>query len=175
MDLLQPRLLLAAFIGAVLIAICAQLTINLPGVPVTLQSLVVLVVAFRLRRPAGWMAVMLYVLLGVIGLPVFAKGAAGVEVLKGNTGGYLIGFVAAAYVMTLFAWHGWNQSFGKILAAMVVGTAVIVAFGFVRLYIGFGLERALMWGFFQLIPGALIKIFAGAGICWALERWKGWP
>jgi biotin transport system substrate-specific component len=76
MDLLRPSYLLAALIGAVLIALCAQVTITIPvpsrPIPVTLQSLVVLVVAFRLRRPAGWMAVFLYVLLGW-GLPVLLK------------------------------------------------------------------------------------------------------
>src|SRR5688572_33337055 len=84
---------LLAVLGSLFIAICAQITIHLPLVPITMQTFAVLAVgaAFGMRLGAATLA--LYVLEGTLGLPVFAEFRAGPAVLMGPTGGYLIGFL----------------------------------------------------------------------------------
>jgi biotin transport system substrate-specific component len=88
----------AALFGA-LTAIGAFIVIPLQPVPITLQSLFTCLAGILLGSSVGAMSQIVYVLLGIIGLPVFAGGKAGIGVLLGPTGGYLLGFIAAALVI----------------------------------------------------------------------------
>lgn len=142
----------------------AQLTIPLPKIPITGQSLAVLLVGYSLRSQLGLLAVLLYLLMGAIGLPVFADGEAGIAKLWGASGGFLYGFAIAAYVIGLLAERNWDKSFPKSIAAMSIGTALILLFGVLHLSGHIGLEQALQYGFYPFIAGAIVKILIGAAI-----------
>lgn len=154
--------------GVIFIALFAQLTLHLPsnagGIPVTGQSLAVLLAGFLLRPPLGVAAAVAYVLLGVAGLPVFAGGRSGPEVLSGGSGGFLVGFVASAWLLSRMGAMGWRSSFGKCLFAMAAGTVAILAFGLGRLTMLYGVARALEYGFYPFWPGALVKVVIGAAL-----------
>ncbi len=152
-----------ALLGAIIIAIFAQMTIDLPKIPITGQSLAVLVVAYILGKKWGVIAVFIYLAMGLVGLPVFADWTGGWEKITGGSGGFLYGFVFAAYgVGKLGERKGWACSFPKALIAMAVGTAIILFFGVTHLSSQVGLEKALEYGFYPFIAGAIIKIFLGA-------------
>src|SRR5512145_737083 len=101
-------------LGALFVAVLAQVKIPLPFTPVPLtgQTFAVLLVAAALGSKRGAASMALYIALGAFGLPVFAGGAAGLAYLSGATLGYLIGFVMAAYVIGLMAERGWERSVG---------------------------------------------------------------
>lgn len=123
---------LVLIIGAsLLIAGTAQLTIPLPfsPVPITGQTFGVLVVGLALGSRRGALALLAYLAEGAAGLPVFAGYRAGLAVLLGPTGGYLIGFVAAAWLVGRLAERGFDRSLPKTLLAFALGNATIYAFG----------------------------------------------
>ena len=122
-------------LGSALIALAAQVAIPLPGspVPVTGQTFAVLLVAAALGPRFGPASVALYVVEGLIGLPVFAGGTSGPARIAGPTGGYLAGFVLAAYVVGLLAELGWDRRIWTCVLAMLAGEVVIYAFGLAAL------------------------------------------
>ena len=99
-----------------------------------------------------------YLVEGIVGLPVFAGGKAGVAHLFGPTGGYLLGFVPAASLVGWLAEHGWDRRPVTAFAAMLLGNIVIYAFGLPWLAYFVGGERVLVAGLLPFIPGDLIKI-----------------
>jgi len=117
------------FAGSALIAILAQVSVPLAPVPVTAQTLGVLLVGGWLGFRRGMAAVALYLGAGLCGLPVFAAGAGGPAVFAGPTGGYLIGFLAAAGTAGLLGEHGFLRTFPRALAVMVLASTPIYAFG----------------------------------------------
>ena len=150
-------------IFAVLMAIWSWISIP-TGVPFTLQTFGVFLAVGVLGGRRGTLAVLVYILLGAIGVPVFAGFTGGIGVLLNNTGGYIIGFLFSALVM----W-GMEILFGKktwVLAlSMVIGLAVCYAFGtawFMVVYAkdagAVGLATALGWCVFPFVIPDLIKI-----------------
>lgn len=117
--------------GSALIALAAQVRIPLPfsPVPVTGQTFAVLLVGAALGARLGVASAALYVVEGVMGLPVFAGGNAGFGELAGPNGGYLIGFVVAAAAVGALAQRGWDRRFPTAVAAMLAGEVAIYAFG----------------------------------------------
>ena len=117
--------------GALLIYLSARIVIPVPGspVPITGQTFGVLLVGGALGFRRGLVAVSLYVLLGVVGLPFFAEGKNGISVIWGATGGYLIGFVVAGALVGRLAELGWDRRIGGALGAMLLGNVVIYAIG----------------------------------------------
>jgi biotin transport system substrate-specific component len=165
--------------GSWLIALSAQVAIPLPfsPVPVTGQTLAVLLVGALLGSRRGSLAVLAYIAQGLAGLPVFAGGALGMARLLGPTGGYLVGFAAAAFLVGLLAERGWDRRVLTTAAAMILGNLVIYAIGALWLapFVG-GLEQALATGVLPFIPGDLVKIVAAALLLpagWKLLRWSG--
>ena len=165
------------------IALSAQITIEVPlndaKIPISGQSFAVLLVAgiFSLKRGVG--AVALYVLLGALGLPIFADGESGTDVLLGGSGGFLIGFIAAAfgvgYRMSKLPARpsGFRPiSFTKVLYLMTFGTAIILFFGIGRLSTLYGFEKALEYGFYPFWQGALVKILLGAIVLFLVEKYR---
>jgi biotin transport system substrate-specific component len=124
-DLHRTRIIAysAAFIG--LIALGSWISIPIGSVPVTLQTLFILLAGVVLHR-YGAVPVLLYLVLGALGLPVFHNGMTGIGVLLGPTGGYLVGFVFAALVVGL-AYE--TTSRAVHIAGLVTGTALIYVFG----------------------------------------------
>jgi biotin transport system substrate-specific component len=158
--------ILTILISVAFMALMAQLTLVLPGnlggIPITGQSLAVLVVGLLFPIEIGAAAVFIYVLLGALGLPVYADGGSGWEALKGGSGGFLVGFILAALVMGWLHRLDWHKSFLKALLAMIIGTTVLLACGITRLSMLYGFEKALEYGFYPFWKGAVVKILLGA-------------
>ncbi|MEZ4887570.1 MAG: biotin transporter BioY [Chitinophagales bacterium] len=156
--------LLPTFLAAIFIAIFAQITIPLPYIPITGQSFAVLLVAYLLGWNWGMIAVLLYLFTGAVGFPVFAESASGIAKLKGNSGGFLYGFVFAAFLVGFLAENTIPSSFKKALGIMTLGTAVILFFGVMHLAYHIGFHKALEYGLYPFIGGAVVKIVLGAAI-----------
>ncbi len=150
--------------GSVVIALSARLAIMLPfsPVPVSGQTFAVLMAGALLGSRRGSCTVIAYIAAGAAGLPVFALGRAGPTVLLGPTGGYLIGFIAAAYITGMLAERGWDRHVGTTIAAMVLGNCTIYVPGLVWLAILTGVRNALNMGFYPFIPGDFLKIVLAA-------------
>lgn len=146
----------AAFIG--LIALGGWISIPIGNVPVTLQTLFVLLAGVVMRR-YGAIPVALYVILGVLGLPLFHNGTTGIGILLGPTGGFLIGFVFAALVVGI-AYE--TQSRAIHITGLLAGTAVIYTFGVAWLMFSLGITfmTALVTGVLPFIIFDLIKAAA---------------
>jgi biotin transport system substrate-specific component len=120
--------------GAVLTAVAAQISIPASPVPFTFQTLVVLLVGASLGSVRGALSMALYAVLGVVGLPVFAplkdgSHAVGMQAVLGATFGFVIGFIAAAYVVGKLAERNWSSHVVKMFVSYAVGSLVIYAFG----------------------------------------------
>ena len=146
--------------GSVLITLSAKISIPLPfsPIPITMQTFAVLFIGALLGSKRGSLTVLAYISQGIMGIPVFAKAGSGFAYLLGPTGGYLIGFVFAAFVTGFLAEKGWDRSFGKTLVAMTIGTLLIFICGVSWLSIFLGLEKAIIAGFVPFIIGAIFKI-----------------
>jgi len=158
---------LALVLGASLaVALCSQVEIHLPGnpVPITGQTFAVLLVGALLGPRRGGLALLAYLAQGAAGLPVFAGGAGGAAHLLGPTGGYLIGFAAAAALVGWLAERGWDRTPWFTAAAMILGNVVIYAFGVTRLSAFVGSSQAVPLGLVPFIPGDLIKVGLAAGL-----------
>ncbi len=154
----QEALLILA--GSVLISLMAQVAIPLPftPVPVTGQTFAVLLVGAMLGSRRGMWAVALYLAKGLLGLPVFAGGTSGLARLLGPTGGYLLGFVAAAGLTGYLCERGWDRRIPTAALAMLAGNAAIYLFGLPWLAGFVGPDKAPALGLWPFIPGDLLKI-----------------
>lgn len=144
-------------LGSLFIAICAQINIPLPLVPITLQTFAVLAVgaAFGMRLGAATLA--LYVLEGTLGLPVFAEFKYGPAVLMGPTGGYLIGFIIAAALVGWFAERGYDRRVLAMFGVMLLGAAVLYIPGLLWLAQFTGYQTVLDLGLYPFLWGDLVK------------------
>jgi len=149
--------------GSLFVALSARIVVPLPfsPVPVTGQTLAVLLLGALLGSRRGALCLLVYLTEGIVGLPVFASGG-GLAYLMGPTGGYLAGFVAAAFLTGLLAEHGWDRRVGSTLLAMFLGNVAIYAFGLSRLVHFVGSERVLALGLLPFIPGDLVKMAIAA-------------
>ena len=154
------RDLILIIFGALFVAALAQVKIPLPftPVPITGQTFAVLLVGAALGSKRGAASLALYTAMGTFGLPFFAGGASGLAYLSGPTLGYLVGFIAAAYVVGLLAERGLERSVRTSLVPFVVGTLVIYIFGAGWLAILFGIEKAFALGVLPFLVGDTIKI-----------------
>jgi biotin transport system substrate-specific component len=116
-------------IGAALIFATSWVVIPLSPVPITGQTFGVLLVGGALGFRRGLASIALYVLIGLIGLPFFAEGKGGVQVLQGTTGGYIVGFIVAGSLVGRLAELGWDRRIVGALGAMAIGNVVIYLFG----------------------------------------------
>ncbi|SEE80316.1 biotin transporter BioY [Ruania alba] len=147
--------------AVVLTALLAQVSLPVPGspVPVTGQTLAVLLVGTTMGLRRGVVAMGAYLLLGAVGMPVFADGGSGAVALIGPTGGYLAGFLLAAAVMGRLAERGWDRSPLRMLGLGLLGQATVFAVGvpWLALSAGLGPAEAIAAGFTPFIVGGLIK------------------
>jgi len=125
------RALAAALVGTALTAACAKIAFYLPGnpVPVTMQVLAVVLCGMVLGSRLGALAQLQYVAAGLAGAPVFASGKFGLAALLSPTGGYIIGFVAAAYVVGLLTEKLQRPTFLLCALAGLIGVFVVYTFG----------------------------------------------
>ncbi len=147
--------------GSLLVAVFAQIRIVLPftPVPITGQTLAVLLVGAALGKNRASISMILYLGMGMAGMPVFAGGAHGLAYITGATGGYLVGFVVAAYVAGWLAEKGLDRDIRTALLPFLVGEMVIYAFGltWLAIYVG-NMSEALVLGFHPFLVGDALKI-----------------
>ncbi len=170
-DVFQPRSVVGVrvynialvVLGSLFIALMAQVRIPLPfsPVPVTGQTLAILLIGMLYGRNRALATVGLYLTEGLAGLPVFAGGA-GLSYVLGPTGGYLIGFLFAAYLLGVFAEWGWDRRFGSAFFAMMIGSVVILTLGTIYLAAFMGWKTAWMSGFVPFIGVDVLKSVVAA-------------
>jgi biotin transport system substrate-specific component len=187
------RNLLMVLVGTALMIVGAYVSFDVPSfaigdiyvpanpyVPVSLQTLSALLVGATLGTRRGFASTGLYLLLGCIGLPVFALNAQGThessfrqiaavvdgQLVLGTTGGYLIGFVVAATLVGRLAELGWDRKLRGSVAAMVIGDVVIFAIGVTWLAIAASLSvsDAMLYGLWPFLPGEVVKLIVAAGL-----------
>jgi biotin transport system substrate-specific component len=187
------RNLLMVLVGTGLMVVGAYVSFDIPSfaigdiyvpanpyVPVSLQTLSALLVGATLGARRGLASTGLYLLLGCVGLPVFALNSAGTHessfrqiasmvdghLVLGTTGGYLIGFIVAATLVGRLAELGWDRKLRGSVAAMVIGLVVIFAIGVTWLAIAASLsvQDALLYGLWPFLPGEVVKLIVAAGL-----------
>lgn len=164
-------------ISTAFLAVASQLTIPLPLVPLTLQTLAVGIIATLLKPLDSILAICLYLVLGAIGVPVFAGGAAGFGVILGPTGGFLIGFLLQSQQVSLLGQTAFmvKSIRGKLIlysAANIIGAAWCLALGtiWLSLVARLSLQVAFKSGFLPFIIPGLVKAILAAFISYALRR-----
>lgn len=169
----------AVLFVTVLTAVAAQISVPLPftPVPLTFQPMVVLVGAAALGSRLGMASQVLYLALGIAGLPLFAASPVlpqGAARLLGPTGGYLMSFPLAAFVAGFLAERGFDRRYPTAVLAMLCGLAVVFAGGLLWLMIAsrppVGLSAALAAGFLPFIVPDLLKLLVAAAVMPGL--WK---
>lgn len=176
-DSVWLRNAMVVLVGSLLLTVSAKLSIPFFPVPMTLQTLVVLCLGMVLGPVLGALSVVAYLLEGAMGLPVFAgtpeKGI-GLVYMLGTTGGYLVGFVLAAFVTGFLAQRRWDRSVVTIVAAMIIGNAVIYVCGLVWLGALVGWDKPLLaWGMTPFLLGDLAKVAIAAALLPRLWRSVG--
>ena len=142
-----------------LLSLSAQIRFPLPftPVPLTCQTLAVLLTGAMLGSRLAVTSTALYWLLGACGFPVFNGGHSGWAIVSGPTGGYLFGFAAAAFLVGWFAERGWDRGKGMIVP-LLLGEGLIYAFGLPWLAYFVGPSAMLQKGLLPFIPGDLAKM-----------------
>ena len=161
--------LLTSIVGSFLLAISSKVQIPLTPVPVTLQTLVLLVMSMFLGWRGALGATSLYLFQGAIGLPVFAHGG-GFIIFFGPTGGYLFGFLIASLVVGYLAEKGWDKSVVLTFTSMTIGTLIIYLFGVIWLSYLKDLNTALVFGLLPFITPDILKICLGT--CLVSAGWE---
>ncbi len=164
--LVRDVLLVLGF--AALTGLSAQISIRLPftPVPITGQTLAVLLGGMALGAPRAILGVLAYLGIGLIGLPWFAGGAGGWAVVSSDSFGYLLGFILAAAVVGWLAARGFDRGPLRVLLAMVVGNALIYLLGATWLAVDLhlGASQALSLGVTPFLLGDAIKAAVAMGL-----------
>ncbi|MBI4307817.1 MAG: biotin transporter BioY [Chloroflexi bacterium] len=180
--LLRDALLVIGF--SALVAVFARISIYLPftPVPITGQTLAVLLTGAALGSKRGALALLAYIAGGAAGLPVFAGAKGGILALAGPSGGYIWGFLVAAFVVGLLAERGWDRKVWTTALAMLIGNVIIYLFGLPQLALVVGalkgvalsLNEVLAMGLLPFIPGDIFKLAVAAAVLpsawWLLRR-----
>ncbi|KGR78333.1 biotin transporter BioY [Ureibacillus manganicus] len=150
--------------AAAIIAVLAQISIPLPmGVPITGQTLAVGLVVTILGTKYGSLAVLVYILLGAIGMPVFSSMSGGIGVLVGPTGGYIIGFLAQAFIQGLYM-DKFGYTYVHAIISNLIGMVITLAFGtaWLKVALSISWEAAFMGGVYPFIILGIVKAVAAA-------------
>lgn len=191
-DNANTRLLRAvalAVLGTMLLTVAAKVKVPFFPVPMTLQTLAVLLIGAAYGSRLGAATVVLYILEGMAGLPVFTNTpplVAGPAYMLTPTGGFLIGFVFAAYIVGFFAERGYDRSIAKLAGVMLLAEVVLFACGFAWFAnfallasgaFGIGAEKAWAYGVQPFLAGEFVKVALAATIMptlWSLlSRLRG--
>jgi biotin transport system substrate-specific component len=159
-------------LGTALLTLSAKVNLPLPYVPMTLQTLVVLMIGAAYGWRLGAATVIAYLGEGALGLPVFAGPLGGLAPLVGPTAGYLYGFVLAALATGWLSERGWDRSVPRLFVAMAIGHALILGAGFAWLAFGMklGVDKAWLVGIVPFIAASLVKNALGAALVPAIRR-----
>jgi biotin transport system substrate-specific component len=166
----------AAMFGAIT-AVGAYIIIPFPLVPITMQTFFVCLAPALIGGALGALSQVIYILIGVIGFPVFAGGKAGLGVLMGPTGGYLAGFIVGAYIIGTLIQMKKKPDFIWMVSAMAIGHIALYTLGIAQLMFvaKLSLGKAFAVGVIPTLPGGIIKIIAAAFIAVKLKDYVRLP
>ena len=143
--------------GTLLLAVSSKIQVPFWPVPMTMQTFVVFIIGMSYGWRLAFSTLIVYLIEGALGLPVFAKGG-GLLYLIGPTAGYLYGMTVAAGVMGFFAERGYAKTYFKSLIPLMIGTIIIFALGVGYLGSVIGYDKALAAGLYPFIPSEFFKI-----------------
>lgn len=164
-----------ALIGlmAAIICVLGPFALNIPisPVPISLGTLAVYFVVSVLGMKLGTISVIIYILLGTVGLPVFSNFSGGIAKLLGPTGGYIIGYIFMALICGFFI-DKWSDNIVLSFLGMILGTAVCYLFGTIWLAFqaGMSFPEALAAGVIPYIPGDLIKLILAMAVGYQIRK-----
>ncbi len=168
--------------GSIVIALCAQIAVGGP-VPITGQTFAVLMIAALLGARRAVLCVLTYLAEGLLGFPVFAQGGAGLHTLLGPRGGYLVGFLAVAYIVGSLAERGWDRRPTTTVLAIILGEFVLYVCGLTWLFClahvfarPLGGRGVLAIGLYPFLVGDVVKIALAACLLpagWKIVRYFG--
>jgi biotin transport system substrate-specific component len=166
----QLKFMIYSALMATLTAVGAYIAIPIGPVPIVLQNLFIMLAGLLLGGRWALISIAVYLLAGAVGLPVFAGGTGGIGKFVGPTGGYLVGFAAAAYWIGTISEKG-NRSVFIDIFAMVTGTLIIYAFGvtWLKVVTGMSFSKAITVGMLPFLIGDALKIAAAVPIAKALR------
>jgi len=169
-DINQLRMIVFASLLAALMAAGSYLAVPIGPVPIVLQNMFVLLAGLLLGSRWGLASVAVYLLTGACGLPVFAGGMGGIGRLVGPTGGYLIGYLPAVFLVGYISEKG-DARTGYDVLAMICGTIALYACGvsWLKILTGMTWSKALAAGMYPFLIGDALKIAAAALIAKALR------
>lgn len=161
-------------LGLLILFLFTQISFQLPifdiGIPITGQSFAILLLPYIFGLKEGKISILLYLLLGLIGVPVFADGGFGIDAYMSNSGGYLIGFIFGGAFSGYISDYKTNN-FKNALLAMLVGTIIILLFGVLKLSFNLGISKAIEYGFTPFVLGGVIKVVVGAFAGWLIKKY----
>ncbi len=156
-------------LGIAALIVAAKIRFPMWPVPATMQTFAVLTIGASFGLRLSLVTLLGYMALGAVGFNVFTGSSAdlnGITYMMGATGGYLVGFVVAAAVMAMLARAGWDRSFGKMAAAMLLGNVIIYAFGLPWMAFLFleskGAAWVMQWGLTNFIVFDALKLALAA-------------
>ena len=167
-DLVVPRTwvtnTLLVIGGAVFTGLLAQVAVPLWPVPITGQTLAVMLVASTLGLVRGTLSMLVYAVLGVVGVPWFSGWSGGPSILLGPTGGYIVGFIVAAAIVGWSAERGGDRRILRAVATFLVATISVFAVGlpWLAFALGTDLLHTLEFGLYPFIVGGLVKALLAA-------------
>lgn len=153
--------LIITTIASLLLALSANVSLPIQPVPLSLQSLAVLLIGACLGRKLGCLAIIEYLALGACGLPFFAGGHGGISVLTSLSAGYLYGFIASAYIAGWAAEKGYDRCFLRCLVSFAIAHQIIFVFGVAYLawYNQISLIKAFNMGYLPFAGFDVVKFF----------------
>ncbi|WP_102223527.1 biotin transporter BioY [Acidimangrovimonas sediminis] len=160
---LKQVALVAGGVAAMIVA--AKIRVPMWPVNATMQTFVVLTIGAAYGMRLGLLSMLGYLALGALGFGVFTGQGAGLGYMLGATGGYLVGFAAAAGVMGVLARRGWDRSFGTMALSMAIGLALIYGFGLAWMAVLFadkGAAWVLQYGLVNFLPFEVAKVALAA-------------
>lgn len=175
LELSPAQRLAAIVVASMLLVLSAKIQIPFWPVPMTMQTMAVLLIGAFLGARAGAAAVALYLFEGGLGFPVFAgtpERGIGLAYMYGPTGGYLVGFVVAAFVIGLAAERGWTRNLWQSLAVMAVGHAIILALGVFWLAYLAGWKVAIASGLTPFWTATALKTAMAVAIVHGWQTWR---
>ena len=160
-------------LGVILMCISAQVQIPVKPVPITLQTVGMLIIALTYTRARAMSAFSAYLILGALGAPVFSGFSSGIRIFAGSTGGYLIGMLLSVYIITTLRQKFGEKNLMHLFVYSIIGSASVFACGVPWLAYQIGFEKALQFGLLPfIIPGFVKALFTASTI--RLFKQKPW-
>jgi biotin transport system substrate-specific component len=154
---------LKPILGVAILAVFSQISLKIGGenpIPITGQSFALLLVGYFLGKKWGVVSVLFYLILGGLGCPFFADGACGWAIFQKGSAGFLLGFLPTIWLVGFLREKWPSRNFFSILKIFSLATLLLLFFGNAWLMARFGFQKGLNFGFWPILPGAILKVFA---------------